>query len=1200
MPYNLKSTYISREVPAYFEDTLTDSASWQADVYRLAAKLARESGISRLVDIGCGRGEKLKPVSHEFHIIGVDYESNIDAFAINIPGADHYFSNLETEIEPPALFRESIVICADVIEHLKTPENLIETLRNAAKSAQYVLVSTPDRLRVHRKDHNGPPVNKYHVREWTLDELVGWFESEGLPVKWAGWTISNDNRPEQRWTSLIVLSVTETVDSLPITFQPAPQYRKVNKSSGSNRLKVWMTPTPNEAGRDTTNAIHQIVCRLDGLLPNYDIELVEHYDNADLRVGHAGQGSEDTIDVAHYHGLYNTAGGHNANHFFAINSHVIRNLKTAKIVTAPSEWIADVLRRDMHLSPEIVGWGVDVDEWQPVSDPGLYVLWNKARTDAVSDPAPMLELAARVPNMPFLTTFGEGGKNVKTIGRQPYEVMKDYVRNASVYLATVTETFGIATVEAMASGVPILGFRHGNTAHLVEHGVTGFLAEPGDIDGLYEGLIYCMKHRARLGANAREVAKRYTWDRVAQSMAAIYRRALEPHQGAKISVVIPCHNYAEYVGQAVQSVLAQQTKFKFEVIVVADRCTDASSTVAAFAMTDYPDDIPNVSFTVLKADNGSLSATRNDGIDFATGEYIVCLDADDKLGSPLFLQTLSDALDQDRTLGIAFTSIRFMDAAGTLGHLSTWPKGFDFEAQAQRRNQIPSCCMFRKEAWTRAGGFRPWFKYAEDAEFWTTVLGIGYGAQHVVEDGWFHYRLHAKSASQVHRTGEVKEPDWTEFHPWSKDKQYPLAAGGKPPLGSWPVRFYLKPDVTVIIPVGEGHEELVKDALHSVEGQTHRYWECIVVNDSASAIDFSGFPWVKIIDTRVMGHSGAGGARNLGAEYSNAPFLVFLDADDILKPAFLEKALQVYRLRGRYAYSDWMTDDRRGGIEVHPVPEYGLKSFWEHPSLHPVTALIPRYWFNAVGGFDESLKAFEDVDLYMKLFTHGYCGQRIPEPLLVYNLDTGKRRKSGEKTKAQFLKLLKQRYGDFMEGKKMCDCVEPPKGKQPAPPTPENGADYLEAYGPMVKVQYTWEFAPDSPVTFKGPGTKAPYGQRGRNDVFYVWEADYLAGEGMFTKLENFETEPQPTVVPSAPSEWEGMDHLIHEGYVANFERTDRRLPIKNGSAAVDILIDSTPEPVIESTAEIVEPWRKMETKEKKTPSPRGARKAKATRRKTS
>lgn len=289
-------------------------------------------------------------------------------------------------------------------------------------------------------------------------------------------------------------------------------------------LKVYMTPTPFEAERDLSNAINNIVCRMEKHLPAYDVELVEQPDNATIHAGHAGQGSQAPLDVAHYHGLYPTAQGSDN---YAVNAAVIRNLKTAYIITAPSQWIADIIRRDMHIEPRVIGWGVDTEEWQPVKEAAQYVIWNKARVDNVSNPQPMLELAARANETLFLTTFGEGTPNVKTIGRQPYEVMKNYVRNAAVYLSTNVETFGIGLMEALASGVPVLSFRQGAQAEYIEHGVTGFLAEVGDMDGLYEGLQYCLKHRKRLGANGRELAKRYTWQRVAEQFAAIYHEVVE-------------------------------------------------------------------------------------------------------------------------------------------------------------------------------------------------------------------------------------------------------------------------------------------------------------------------------------------------------------------------------------------------------------------------------------------------------------------------------------------------------------------------------------------------------------------------------------------------------------------------------------------------------------------------------------------------
>lgn len=610
-----------------------------------------------------------------------------------------------------------------------------------------------------------------------------------------------------------------------------------------------------------------------------------------------------------------------------------------------------------------------------------------------------------------------------------------------------------------------------------------------------------------------------------------------------VTVVIPCHNYASYVAEAIRSVQAQ-TLNNLECFVVNDRSTDHSEAVIDDAIRG------DLRFKRLNVDFGSLSRVRNFGFEQGSAPFLCSLDADDRMGHEDFLETLVTALEQDPTIDIAFTGITVMDAAGNLGHLNAWPKGYDVEKMVHRQNQIPSLCVFRRKFWERAGGFRPHFRYAEDAEFWLTCVGLGARAKQITTQGWFHYRIHSSSASRVHRTGEVPEPDWTEFHPWTKDGQRPLAADGQPPRASWPVRYYHQPDVSVIIPVGAGHEEAVKDALHSVEGQTHRFWECIVVNDTGKPLRLMGFPWAKIVDT--AGGVGAGAARNLGAERANAPFLVFLDADDLLKPRFVEATLKAYRQHGRYVYTDWMTDDGRGRVKVYPTPEYGLEAYRERLSLHPVTALIPRQWFQAVRGFNETLPAYEDVDLFLKLFVNGYCGMRVAEPLVIYNLETGQRRQRGAQSREELRALLIAHYRPYMEGKiPMCNCVEPPKGLPAVPPTPENAADYKETYGEMLKVQFTSPFAPESPVTLRGPATRVNYGYRAKGDVFYVWETDYVNGGDMFTRVDVYEAEPEKTVVPPPP------DFVSQELVIASGQEDN---------AASD------PEPVVEAAQAVEEP----------------------------
>lgn len=312
-------------------------------------------------------------------------------------------------------------------------------------------------------------------------------------------------------------------------------------------LKVFMMPTPSEAAQDDSNSINAITLALQKHLPAYGVEITENRDEADLVAAHAGQTDGQTVcDVAHVHGLMPTYDFPESDVDFAINAHVIRNIRQAKAVTVPSQWVADILRRDMHLAPDVIGWAIDPDAWvgsapkpKGVPHAGRYVLWNKTRVGGVCDPTPLNELVRRLPDQSFVTTFGDSASNVEIIGRQPFNLMKPIVQNAGVYLATTRETWGISTVESMASGIPVLGYNWAGTADIVQHEHTGYLAKPGDIDGLVKGLAYCLEHRERLGANGRAVAQQYTWAKVAERFATIYHTVAKELNDRRLHVIDP-------------------------------------------------------------------------------------------------------------------------------------------------------------------------------------------------------------------------------------------------------------------------------------------------------------------------------------------------------------------------------------------------------------------------------------------------------------------------------------------------------------------------------------------------------------------------------------------------------------------------------------------------------------------------------------
>src|SRR5215208_7052146 len=87
-----------------------------------------------------------------------------------------------------------------------------------------------------------------------------------------------------------------------------------------------------------------------------------------------------------------------------------------------------------------------------------------------------------------------------------------------------------------------------------------------------------------------------------------------------VSVVIPCYNQAHFLGEAIESVLAQSYK-DFEIVVVDDGSPDDTSEVAS----RYEE------VRLIRQKNSGLAGARNRGLAEAEGAYVVFLDSDDRL-----------------------------------------------------------------------------------------------------------------------------------------------------------------------------------------------------------------------------------------------------------------------------------------------------------------------------------------------------------------------------------------------------------------------------------------------------------------------------------------------------------------------------------------------------------------------------------------
>lgn len=111
---------------------------------------------------------------------------------------------------------------------------------------------------------------------------------------------------------------------------------------------------------------------------------------------------------------------------------------------------------------------------------------------------------------------------------------------------------------------------------------------------------------------------------------------------AQVSIIITCYNYAHFLPEAIESAISQ-TDSAYEIIVVNDGSTDHTEAVAS----KYP-------IKIIKQANQGVASARNAGIKLATGNYILPLDADDKI-HPQFLERSVPILNANPKIGVVFT-----------------------------------------------------------------------------------------------------------------------------------------------------------------------------------------------------------------------------------------------------------------------------------------------------------------------------------------------------------------------------------------------------------------------------------------------------------------------------------------------------------------------------------------------------------------
>ena len=175
-----------------------------------------------------------------------------------------------------------------------------------------------------------------------------------------------------------------------------------------------------------------------------------------------------------------------------------------------------------------------------------------------------------------------------------------------------------------------------------------------------------------------------------------------------ITIILAAYNMQQYIAETLRSIYAQ-TSDNWNLIVIDDGSNDFTRQVIRACTWGKP------RTRVIHSAHKGLGPIRNAAIEAADTEWILPFDADDIM-RPNLIEEFTRAL-----------------AATPDGDLFVcWYHHFGAEDRVMQRrwlgyekllrgNHIPSESCYRKEAWAKAGGYRPVFRY-EDWEFWIRLL----------------------------------------------------------------------------------------------------------------------------------------------------------------------------------------------------------------------------------------------------------------------------------------------------------------------------------------------------------------------------------------------------------------------------------------------------------------------------------------------
>jgi glycosyltransferase involved in cell wall biosynthesis len=229
--------------------------------------------------------------------------------------------------------------------------------------------------------------------------------------------------------------------------------------------------------------------------------------------------------------------------------------------------------------------------------------------------------------------------------------------------------------------------------------------------------------------------------------------------------------------------------------------------------------------------------------------------------------------------------------------------------------------------------------------------------------------------------------------------------------------------VSIIVPC-YNQADYLPETLESILAQTDVNWECVIVNDGSPDNTDEVVQRYLVQDNRFkyikQSNKGPAAARNAGIENSCGEFILPLDADDLIAPTYLEKAVAIFAQNADtklvYCKADIF------GLEKGPwnLDDYNYDSFiWKNCIF--CSAMYKRNDYLKTGGYNVNMThGLEDWDFFLSLLGKNDVVHCIDETLFYYRVKERSRTKDYQKqhfdeTMIQICKNHPEIYDPFKE-----------------------------------------------------------------------------------------------------------------------------------------------------------------------------------------